>query len=124
VPDRGYRLTAGAEESLLEVLDWSEEHFHEVGRYRYGTLFFQAFDDLADDPDRDEVIWYEYRDRRIGYYHLRHSRLAVPKPDRVKQPRHAILFRTLPDGMVEVVRIAHDAQKLERLLRIALEGDD
>ena len=30
-------------------------------------LFFQAFDDLADDPDRDEVIWYEYRDRRIGY---------------------------------------------------------
>ena len=84
----------------------------------------QAFDDLADDPDRDEVIWYKYRDRRIGYYHLRHSRLAVPKPDRVKQPRHALLFRTLPDGMVEVVRIAHDAQKLERLLRIALEGDD
>jgi hypothetical protein len=30
----------------------------------------------------------------------------------------------LPDGMVEVVRIAHDAQKLERLLRIALDGDD
>jgi plasmid stabilization system protein ParE len=61
VPDRGYRLTASAEESLLEVLDWSEEHFHEVGRYRYATLFFQAFDDLADDPDRDEVIWYGTR---------------------------------------------------------------
>lgn len=113
-----FRLAAPAEAELDAVLDWSEARFHAVGRVRYATLLLQAMQDLADDPQRDGVEWVQTAKRRIGTYHVWHSRNHVADPgERIHDPRHALVFRVADDGVVDILGLLHDRMLRGRALR-------
>lgn len=119
-----FRLSGPAESQLDEILDWSETHFHAIGRMRYAGLLVQAMQDVADDPQRDGVEWVRTLKRRIGVYHVRYSRNHVPDPaDRVHEPRHAIVFRISDDGIVDILGFVHDSMLRGRALRRMVRGN-
>lgn len=121
---RAFRLSAPAEAELDTILDWSEERFHAVGRKRYATLLVQAMQDLADDPQRDGVEWLRTTKRRVGIYHIWHSRDHVPDPaERIHDPRHAVVFRVTDDGTVDILGFLHDHMLRGRALRRIMRGD-
>lgn len=118
-----YRLSAQAAAHLDEILDWSEVQFHTAGRMRYTTLLVQAMQDVADDPRRVGVEWVGQPGRRIGLYHLRHSRKHVPDPsERVQEPRHAVVFRIGEVGTIEILGFLHDRMLRGRALRRIVKG--
>lgn len=113
-----FRLSHSAETELDAILDWSETHFHSIGRIRYAVLLIQAMQDVADDPQRDGVLWVTSLKQRLGLYHARSSRNRVPDPaERVHEPRHTIIFRVSDDGVVDVLGFIHDTMLRSRALR-------
>ncbi len=119
----GFRLSAPAEADLDRILDWSEERFHAVGRMRYAALLVQAMQDLADDPQREGVEWVMTSKRRVGVYHVWHSRDHGSDPaERVRDPRHAIVFRIGGDEVVDILGFMHDHMLRDRALRRILRG--
>ena len=119
-----FRLSGPAEAELDGILDWSEAHFHEIGRMRYAALLVQAMQDLADDPQRDGVEWVQTLKLRVGVYHAWHSRNHVPDPaDRVHEPRHAIVFRVADDGIADILGFIHDSMLRGRALRRIVRGN-
>lgn len=120
----GFRLSASAEADLDAILDWSEEHFHGIGRRRYAALLVQAMQDLADDPQRDGVAWVRTSTRRIGVYHTWHSRDHGGDPgERVHDPRHAVVFRIAEGGIVDILGFIHDHMLRGRALRRIVRGN-
>jgi toxin ParE1/3/4 len=113
-----FRLSQPAESDLDDILDWSEDKFHRIGRLRYATLLVQAMQDIADDPGRAGVKWIRTSRMRVGIYHAWHSRANVLDPaDRVHDPRHLIVFRVAEDGVVDILGFVHDAMLRNRALR-------
>jgi len=116
-----FRLSQPAEAELDDILDRSEDKFHEIGRMRYATLLVQAMQDIAEDPQREGVEWVRALGMRIGVYHVWYGRNSVPNPaERVHEPRHLIVFRVADDGIVDILGFAHDSMLRSRALnRIA-----
>jgi toxin ParE1/3/4 len=80
-------------------------------------LLVRAILDVASDPDlpgssrRPEIA------ATARTYHLIHSRNHVAtKVGRVKRPRHFLLYRTRPDGIVEIGRVLHESMDLAKHL--------
>ncbi len=124
-----FRLSAAAENDLDRILDWSEERFHAAGRRRYAALLVQAMQDVADAPERGGVEWVRTLNRRVGLYHVWHSRTHVADPaERIHAPRHLIVFRVGDDGVVDVLGFLHDqmlrGRALRRILRVGPSSDD
>lgn len=96
-------------------MDRSSEEFGERAALRYDALIKQALRDVRDNPERPgskerpEIMVDGAR-----VYHLSFSRSRVGRPG-VKEPRHMLLYRLLGDA-IEVARILHDAEDLERHL--------
>jgi toxin ParE1/3/4 len=120
-----FRLSQAAEAELDEILDWSEAKFHEIGRVRYAMLLVQAMQDVADDPQRDGVVWARSLRTRVAIYHVWHSRNSVPDPaERVHEPRHLIVFRVADDGIIDILGFAHDSMLRGRALRRIVRAND
>jgi toxin ParE1/3/4 len=113
-----YRLAGTAEAEIGEVLAWSEERFGEQGQVRYSALIVAAMADVADDPGQALVDWRRLSRVDVGIYRIVHSRDRVPDPPgRVREPRHALVFRVAEDGLVDILGIIHDRMLLSRALR-------
>ncbi len=120
-----FRLSAPAEATLDDILDWSTAHFHDLGRRRYAALLVRAMGDVAEDPQRVGVTWLRLSGRPIGVYHLRHSREGVPPAERVDQPRHLVVFRIGADGVADILGFIHERMLRDRALRrLARQPDD
>ena len=81
----------------------------------YKTLIFQALRDVASDPDRLGSRVRQELGEPLLTYHLRFSRGQVPYERQIRRPRHYFLYR-IKDDVVEILRLIHDAQDLERHL--------
>lgn len=56
--------------------------------------------------------------------HLRHAARLLPE-DRVKSPRHILLYRVADDGVLEVLGLVHDRMELSRAAgRARREADE
>ncbi len=118
------RLSATAREDIVDLLAWTNEHFGEQARLRYERLIVTALRDLAEDPERVGSIDRAELGLHVRSYHLRHSRDRVPgEKGVVRRPRHFLLYRISPAGVIGVGRVLHDAMELERHLP-ALYGDE
>ena len=119
-----YRLAAPAAAQIDDILDWSERTFGARAGMRYAALLVNAMADVADDPRRPAVIWKRRGRSTIGIYHLGHSRLHVPDPPgQVGEPRHYVVFRVGPDGIVEILGFVHERMLLGRALRRILDSN-
>jgi toxin ParE1/3/4 len=113
-----FRLSAPAEAQLMEILDWSEEHFGEVSRARYASLLVKAMENVADDPHHTSVAWKRFTSGPVGVYHVRHSRDRVPDPPgSVREPRHYLIFRLGHEGIVDILGFIHERMLFDRALR-------
>lgn len=111
-----YRLSPLAEQDLEAILAWTHEYFGEQGRIRYEALVVRAILDVAADPQRSGCHLRPELAKGAMTYHLLHSRDQVPGTERVRKPRHLLLFRVAADGCLEIGRVLHDSMDLERHL--------
>jgi toxin ParE1/3/4 len=106
------RLSPEAEADFTDILDWSEATFGQGAALRYAELIIQALRDLQADPARPGAKQRPELPQGVFVYHLAGSRARVAG-DRVKTPRHFVLYRVLA-GRVEVLRLLHDSRDLAR----------
>jgi toxin ParE1/3/4 len=122
-------IAPAAEQDMEAVLRWTHDEWGEQARLRYEALLVRAIIDAATNPDlpgstrRPEIA------ASARTYHLMHSRNHVAtKTSRVKRPRHFLLYRTRPDGIVEIGRVLHESMDIAKHLpdefRSPNAGDD
>jgi toxin ParE1/3/4 len=112
-----YVLSPAAERDIESILAWTHQQFGASARLRYEALLVRAILDMAEDAARAGS---EHRPEIVAgarTYHLWHSRNRVAAAaDRVRHPRHLLLYRTRDDGRIEIGRVLHDSMDLLRHL--------
>lgn len=106
-----YRLVGKADEQADAILLRTARRWGTDGAARYDRLFLAAFAAIAADPagpgsrpiDGVEAVW---------TYHLRLARRALAVDQRVREPRHIVIYRLANDGTVEILGLAHDRQHI------------
>lgn len=84
---------------------------------RYESLLVQAIQDVAASPHRTGVHARPEIAANARTYHLWHGRDRVnPPEDRVRSPRHFLLFRIGENDQVEIGRVLHERMDLQRHL--------
>lgn len=106
-------LTPAAIEDVREILHWSAEKFGKQASRRYLALIIQALRDLEADPERVGSTERLEMVASARTYHLSFSRDRVTG-EKVKSPRHFVLYRRSPESRIEVGRILHDGRDLAR----------
>ncbi|MEK6397483.1 MAG: type II toxin-antitoxin system RelE/ParE family toxin [Terriglobus sp.] len=115
-PASKLRLTGPAQRDIVAIIRWSIEHFGRAAAVRYEALILQAIRDIAADPNRlGSKERPELMIDGARTYHMSLSRKNVDGVQ-VKEPRHFILYRSRPDGIIEVGRILHELTDLQRHL--------
>jgi len=112
---RRYRLdfTQAAGRDIAAIVRWSWASFGEAAALRYEALAKQALDDIKADPDRVGAQTQVTPGGSVRTYHLKLSRKNVVVTGVVQRPRHYFVYR-VKDDLVEILRLIHDAQDLER----------
>lgn len=112
-----YVLAPAAERDIEAILIWSQEQFGEHARIRYEALLVCAIMDVVADPEHAGSLSRQEIAQGARTYHLRYSRDHVNDADeRVRRPRHFLLYRMRSDGDVEIARVLHDRMDLQRHL--------
>jgi len=103
-----------ARNDIATILAWTEENFGPQTLKRYGKLIATAIEQVAANPElagssrRLEIA------ERCRTYHLFFSRkLAGKVEDRIRHPRHFLLYRVTESNEVEIGRVLHDSMDLQ-----------
>jgi toxin ParE1/3/4 len=99
------RLAAAAEQDFRSILDWTMQQFGAAQARRYGDTLVAAITALADGPS--PLGWKLRDDVAPGLRILHVARQG-------RRGRHILLYRARGDGIIEIVRILHDAMDIER----------
>ena len=111
-----FHLTGPALRDIDAILKRSRREFGIDASRRYRALIRRALLDIEADHvrpgslERPEIM---IEGARTFHISLSRDRVAGV---RVKDPRHFLLYRQRPDGVVEVARILHDSADLARHL--------
>ena len=112
-----YIISPAAERDMESILAWTHERFGAQARLRYEALLVRAILDVADDAGRTGCQGRPEIAPDARTYHLWHSRDRVePASDRVRSPRHFLLFRIRENGIIEIGRVLHEAMDLTQHL--------
>ncbi len=107
-------LSPAAQRDIRNIMVWSRDKFGVEAAQRYRTLLMQVLHDILDDPERPgSKERPEIMAKGVRTYHFFFSRNRV-SGQRVKEPRHFVIYRRGTDGGVEVARILHDSRDLVR----------
>jgi toxin ParE1/3/4 len=103
-----------ARSDIASILAWTEENFGSQTLKRYGKLIATAIEQVAANP---ELAGSSRRPEITGpcrTYHLFFSRKSAGRPrDRIRQPRHFLLYRVSESNIVEIGRVLHDSMELQ-----------
>ena len=108
-------ISGVARRDIAAIIARSLKHFGAEAALRYGALIAQALDDLQSDPMRPGSrarADLPLKDART--YHLGFSRDHGMISGRVKEPRHLVLYRIKPNGVVQIARILYDSRDIKR----------
>lgn len=107
------RLIVGstARRQFVQIVRESETLHGAEAADRYRRLIVTTFQLLLDEPDQPAAHTRAYAPTGLIFYHLRHVARAMPVQDRVRRPRHFIVYRH-DEHQLEVVRLLHDAMDL------------
>lgn len=109
------RVSHQAQGDILDILRYTERTFGESARHRYQRLLQAAMNALLEEPERPGSKARSDIFPGLRSLHLYHCRLAVTS-GRVSKPRHIVLYRTVTNQTLEIVRILHDAMEISRHL--------
>jgi toxin ParE1/3/4 len=103
-----------ARSDIVSILAWTEENFGPQTLKRYGKLIATAIEEVADNPElagsskRPEIA------DHCRTYHLYFSRKSAGRAgDRIRNPRHFLLYRVTESNVVEIGRVLHDSMELQ-----------
>jgi toxin ParE1/3/4 len=103
-----------ARSDIASILAWTNENFGPQTLERYARLIATAIEQVAADPElagsskRPEIAEYCWT------YHLFFSRKAAGRRgDRIRHPRHFLLYRVTEAKVVEIGRVLHDSVELQ-----------
>jgi len=118
-----YRHVGVSEDSIdAVILESARAHGLEAaGRYLH--LIRTAVEAIGASPSRPGSNPVP-RVPGVRSFHLRLARSLVPRELRVKEPRHLVVYRVAPDGVVEILGIVHDRMKLPGAVRRAQRAAD
>jgi toxin ParE1/3/4 len=109
-----YRLSARARRDLDRVIRYSLEKHGRDAAGRYLLLLTTAMDEAGGNPflqgSRPVIA-----KPGVRSYAILHSRLRVPKEQRVQSPAHQLVYRCADDGIVEILAIIGDSYPPARL---------
>lgn len=109
------RVAARAENDIDALLRDSEFRFGAAIAQRYRRLLDEALAVIRTDPERAGVQAHVGLRPGLRLYHLRRARLRLPVAERIARPRHILVFRA-GDGVVNLIRVLHDAMDMPRHL--------
>ena len=118
-----YRLVGRAEDRIDAILLESAKRWGIPAAARYHRLILAAAAAVAeahDLPGSRQVPGLS----GIRTLHLRSARRLTAVEDRVAEPRHLLIYREAPDGVVEILSVVHDRMLLPREARRALGDAD
>jgi toxin ParE1/3/4 len=102
-----------ARSDIASILAWTEENFGPQTLKRYGKLIATAIEQVTANPDlagsrkRPEIA------EHCRTYHLFFSRKSAGRAgDRIRHPRHFLLYRVTKSSVVEIGRVLHDSMEL------------
>lgn len=108
------RLSGAARQDIEDLLAWSEEHFGQAARQRYEALLACALQDVAQDTSRPGIQARPELGAAVFSYHLVCSRQRAAA--KVMRPRHLLICRHTVSGVVDILRVLHDALEISRHL--------
>jgi toxin ParE1/3/4 len=118
-----YRLVGRAEHRIDAILLESARRWGIDAATRYNRLIIAAMTVVGDSPalpGSREVP----KVARVRTFHLRSARRLVAREHRVGEPRHLVIYRVAPDGVVEILSVVHDRMLLARAARRAQREAD
>jgi toxin ParE1/3/4 len=103
-----------ARSDIVSILAWTKENFGSQTLERYAKLIATAIQQVAANPElagsseRPEIA------EHCRTYHLFFSRKSAGRAgDRIRQPRHFLLYRVTESNIVEIGRVLHDSMELQ-----------
>jgi toxin ParE1/3/4 len=106
-----------ARSDIASILAWTDEIFGPQISKRYGRLIAKAIEQVAANPElagssqRPEIA------KICRTYHLFFSRKSAGRAgDRIRRPRHFLLYRVAEANVVEIGRVLHDSMELQEHL--------
>jgi toxin ParE1/3/4 len=106
-----WRYAAQAERTVEDIIAYSASTFGEEAADRYLRLMLAVFHVLAVDPLKppSRAVGVE---GKIRVFHLRHGLRFVPANQRVRDPRHIVVYRSGADGITDILALVHDRMML------------
>jgi toxin ParE1/3/4 len=112
-------LAPKARSDIVSILAWTEETFGPQTLKRYAKLIATAIEQIAENPERAGSSERPEIAEHCRTYHLYFSRKSAGRAgDRVRQPRHLLLYRVTPSNIVEIGRVLHDSMDLHANLPV------
>jgi len=99
-----WRLARAAVRDLDTILATSFERWGELGRARYASLLYAAFEQIAARPEGRLTHAVDELQPGLRRFHLR----SVLAAKGVKAPVHVVYYRPAPTGVIEVARVLHE----------------
>jgi toxin ParE1/3/4 len=103
-----------ARSDIASIFAWTEENFGPQTLIRYGKLIAKAIEQVAENPElvgsapRPEIA------ESCRTYHLYFSRKSTGRGrDRIRHPRHFLLYRVTESNIVEIGCVLHDSVDLQ-----------
>jgi toxin ParE1/3/4 len=103
-----------ARSDIASILAWTERNYGPQTLKRYGKLIAKAIEQVAANPElagsskRPEIA------EGCRTYHLICSRRSAGRAgDRIRHPRHFLLYPVSESNVVEIGRVLHDSMELE-----------
>ncbi len=113
-----YRLVGHAEERIDQVIMRSAQQFGIDAAVRYNKLILAALAEVGAVPGLAGSKTVP-RVQGLRTFPLRLASRLVQPEDRVGHPRHLVVYRLAPDGVVEILSLVHDRMDLVRAARQA-----
>lgn len=113
-----YRLAGHAEDRIDQVVLSSAQQFGIDAAVRYNKLILAALAAVGAAPDLAGSKTVP-RMQGLRTFPLHLARRLVEPEDRVERPRHLVIYRLAPDGVVEILSLVHDRMDLARAARQA-----
>jgi toxin ParE1/3/4 len=106
-----------ARRDIANILAWTEETFGPETLRRYARLIAAAIEQVAENPESSGSCQRPEIADNCRTYHLFFSRKSAGQAgDRIRRPRHFLLYRVSESDMVEIGRVLHDSMDLREHL--------
>ena len=103
-----------ARSDIASILAWTEENFGPQTLKRYAKLIATAIEQIAEDPERAGSSQRPEIAENCRTYHLYFSRKSAGRAgDRIRQPRHLLLYRVTESNTLEIGRVLHESMDFQ-----------